>query len=220
MKVRSTDELSYAVQDDLAWRRKELIALRGLVRRAKGLDQQTAIRAGIAVLYAHWEGFVKHAADAYLEFVVSQARRQRLTWDELDRCFLALGLRAHAPQLGEAHSAGVYRGAVDFVLDRGPGRANVPTRGVVRTRANLKYGVLREILDGLGLDTAAYELKEKLIDYRLVDARNNVAHGHYLAVDADDFQDLRSQVDELIDTFGKQVVDAARDQAYLAAPTP
>ena len=69
MKIRSTEELINYLDDDLAWRRKEIIELRAVARSAKEKKADVHVRAGIAMLYAHWEGFVKNASNAYVIFV-------------------------------------------------------------------------------------------------------------------------------------------------------
>ncbi len=71
MNIRTVDQLNEFLSGEIIWRKKELTALRSLVESAKSsTDKQNAlIRSGMTVLYAHWEGFVKAAASAYLEFV-------------------------------------------------------------------------------------------------------------------------------------------------------
>lgn len=63
MSIRTTDEFLAKVDAQLIWRRKELTDLRVLVQGSSGnaIPQSMLIRAGIALLYAHWEGFVKTA---------------------------------------------------------------------------------------------------------------------------------------------------------------
>ena len=41
-------------------------------------------RAGVALLYAHWEGFTKEACQAYLEFVV----KRKLKYGEMSDAFI------------------------------------------------------------------------------------------------------------------------------------
>ena len=62
MKLRSADQLLTLLDNEMAWRLKEMHELRSAVKAAKGTNIDTHIRAGVAMLYAHWEGFVKAAA--------------------------------------------------------------------------------------------------------------------------------------------------------------
>ena len=71
---------------DLVWRTKELSIFRKTIPTQEGAKQTVLIRAGIPLLYAHWEGFIKYAAECYLQFVALQ----KLKHNELDYCFIAL----------------------------------------------------------------------------------------------------------------------------------
>ena len=64
MKVRTTDELINALDNNLSWRKKEIIDYKFLIEKNKNsLLSYPLIRGGIAIIYAHWEGFIKEASD-------------------------------------------------------------------------------------------------------------------------------------------------------------
>ncbi|MGB3758923.1 MAG: MAE_28990/MAE_18760 family HEPN-like nuclease [Rivularia sp. (in: cyanobacteria)] len=86
MKLRTAEQLSDKLSDELAWRKKELSEVKSLVETKFSLSKHDAlIRSGICLLYAHWEGFVKLAANSYLEYV----RMQKLCYKDLSSNFLA-----------------------------------------------------------------------------------------------------------------------------------
>ena len=70
-KIRTLNDLNERLSEDLVWRKKELSVLKGLIETNSFTQNKTnaLIRSGIALLYAHWEGYIKCAASAYLEFV-------------------------------------------------------------------------------------------------------------------------------------------------------
>ncbi len=88
MKIRTVEELQERIDEDFAWRRKELTYLENNIKSSKPHNIKTDLRAGIVLLYAHWEGFIKSAAENYLTFVASK----KLNYDELSHCFVALAL--------------------------------------------------------------------------------------------------------------------------------
>ncbi|NLW74850.1 MAG: hypothetical protein GXY18_00240, partial [Methanomicrobiales archaeon] len=91
MNIHTVNDLCDFIDKDLAWRKKELSILKGCVESQvpNNLDQIVLIRCGIALLYAHWEGFIKKASSSYLEFI----KMQRLRNDQLKPNFLTLSMR-------------------------------------------------------------------------------------------------------------------------------
>lgn len=61
MKIRTIDELQDYVDKEMSWRRKELSAIKSNIFVAKEFAKNTALRSGIAILYAHWEGMIKNS---------------------------------------------------------------------------------------------------------------------------------------------------------------
>lgn len=74
--MRTKAELQQCIDDDLIWRRRELFNIRAAIEDAQGNapKQAALLRAGVALLYAHWEGFVKRCGTHYLEFVSNQGK--------------------------------------------------------------------------------------------------------------------------------------------------
>jgi len=212
---RTVEQLSDVLAEDLAWRKKELAALRSmLLGSGQPLERhQLLLRAGLTLLYAHWEGFIRFAGRTYLEFV----RFQRLTYAELAPNFLALAARSRVRAGAESRRIGPYIEVTRFYLAGLGERAMLPSQDIVATRANLSFDVFAEILQILGLDQALYLTKSHLIDSRLLHTRNTIAHGQYLILDGSGFEEVYREIIAMMDGFRNQVENAAASGAFRAA---
>jgi hypothetical protein len=94
-------------------------------------------------------------------------------------------------------------------------RCVFPYKNAVRTEANLSSAVLVEILRTLGFDVAQYEPKYHLIDHKLLERRNHIAHGVALDVSVDDYIELQEEVLSLMNTFRNQVENSALTGRHL-----
>lgn len=72
MKIKTIEKLQDLLDNDFAWRKKELIDFQMMIHATKN---GTVCRMGIALLCAHFEGFIKKAANYYVVFVSSQNLR-------------------------------------------------------------------------------------------------------------------------------------------------
>lgn len=215
MKIRTETQLCDAIDQDFIWRKKELTHLKFLLDSAKGRGDReaTVLRGGVTLLYAHWEGFVKFAALAYLEYVASQ----RLRFDELAPAFLALAAR---PILSAATGAKRIRAHLDVAKFFRAGlseKSTIPYKDGVTTKANLSSDVLAEITDTLGLDFTPFRTKANLIDETLLRTRNTVAHGEYLLLTIERYEQLAQEVLAMMENFRTQVQNAAALRQFKAA---
>ena len=210
MKIHTLAELNEFLDGEFAWRRKELTGVLSDIRQADASTKPARLRGGIALLYAHWEGFVKQAGEAYLVFVATK----RLRLDELNPSFLALALRAKLGEFSQSSQATKHTTFVNYFRSSLSDRARIPTKGIVATKANLNSKVLQEIIISLGLDYSAFELKEKLLDGELLYLRNNIAHGKGLFPSEKEFEDMYSEITGLIRELKTQIENAASRGSY------
>jgi hypothetical protein len=196
------------------------------------------LRSGTAILYAHWEGFVKNAATSYVEFVA----RQNLKYSELAPNFLALAVKKQLNEAQGSHRAVIFTKVVDFLITgleskclnqryepTGQAPAGISPQGAgnepkeiqwddaIKTQSNLSSEVLKDIICILGLDYSLYETKEKIIDETLLRSRNEIAHGQYLLIGFDQYMELHHEIISLMDLFRDQIENAAISKYYLCA---
>ena len=84
----------------------------------------------------------------------------------------------------------------------------------IDTRANLNSDAFREILVSIGLEEARYSTKGALIDQRLLRNRNVISHGGYLSIQLEDYNELHTEVVQMVEWFRNDVENAAVTAAY------
>jgi len=195
------------LDEDLAWRRAEMHTILVQIRNSSGPARGAFTRAGLALLYAHWEGYTKGALTAYLKYV----SRLKLRMRELQPGFVAMALAAEARS---SQSPVVQRNAMIRRLVEAPeDRLRIPNKEV-NTKSNLNSNVCSELFDSLGLDYAPFSTKAAMIDYKLLKARNEIAHGRWVSVEVVDYEELHREVLTLLSTMRNLVVTAVDDRSY------
>jgi hypothetical protein len=169
-------------------------------------------RAGIALLYAHWEGYAKYCLSQYLAFVA----RRRLKHSELRPGFVGLSVEARLDsEQGMSQLRRVTR-RVEVLVNQSSERATIPWRKGIETKSNLSSDRCFDLFDLLGLDDGPLRLKAQLIDYDLLRPRNEVAHGQYLSVDRNAYSELHHEVLFILDSIRNTVMAAAENGWYRA----
>ena len=102
-----------ALNKALSSRKHEISHLHILIASARlDFERETLRRCAIPILYAHWEGFVKFAADCYLDFVWYQS----LPYDKLKSNFLALACRRQLREGDQSDRIATHLGVVEFLV--------------------------------------------------------------------------------------------------------
>jgi len=196
------------------WRIREISTFR-LASKRESADQQALIRAGVAITYAHWEGFIKAASENYLNFVNNQGHRYR----ELKICFVVFGMKGRLTVLGDSRKSKSSIEALEFVFSEMDKPAKMVLGSAIDTESNLTSTVFSNIAQSIDIAVDQYETKFKLIDESLVNRRNSIAHGEYLDLNPAQFIGLVEEVLMLMRWYKTDLENAASQESYKRPPT-
>lgn len=212
MSIRTIDELSDRLANELAWRKKELSDIKYyLDLSSSDIGRRRVLsRSGVTMLYAHWEGFIKLAGRYFLEYVTMQ----RITNKELHPNLLTVSMRNNVSFSSNTRKTSEYGKLSQFYLTKMSDKASIPYKTAIDTESNLSSTVLREIVWCLGIDYSVYEMKEKFIDSQLLARRNNIAHGEAIDVNPAEYDKMRSIVVEMMTQFKTQLENSAVMKQY------
>lgn len=211
--IRTKEELIDKIGKDYVWRLREISEMKSLIQEPSisEIRKRVLCRSGTALLYAHWEGFVKKTGTYFLEYVAAQ----RHNISELKSNFITLLVRGKIDKASESNKYSAFDEVTRYIIDNQTTRARIPTKNVIQTQSNLSTKALKEIMWCLGLDYDLYESKEKLIDSMLVGRRNHVAHGEAIEVGSDDFIDMANEVLGLMNTFKNLLENSCISESYI-----
>lgn len=206
MRIKSPEELSYRLAEQLAWRKKELSEVRLQLESPNGGRWQ--LRAALTLLYAHWEGFIKDASELYLDHI---GYREHVV-KKLPNNLKAIALRNELDQLRTSKKINVWSQIFEMLL---PAAAfqnelrRINFSNAISTRGNLDAEVFKEIIQTLGIDYTHYASKEKAVIDRLVNLRHKIAHGRGVPVDLNSYIFLHENIIDFIDKFRDQIEETA-----------
>lgn len=218
MKIKDLNKLEEKINEELAWRKKELTSIKMDVsssEESEKSEQSKAIRVGIIMLYAHWEGAIKSIAEFYLKYVSGL----RLRYCELKYNFLAITMKNDINKFRETKKATIHNRVIEDIYLKKGEESRIPCNNIIKTDSNLKMEVFTEIAATLGIDDTPYTLKKMIIDHRLLGNRNKIAHGEkFETLDGistiSDYLELHEFVLGLIDKFANNIKDAAKNEDY------
>jgi hypothetical protein len=146
--------------EELAWRRKEILGVRLLLRSTPNEAERGMLRRfAVPMLYGHWEGFVKEAATRYVVFV----QQQRLPALVLRTNFLLLSVHSQLKEAAQSARASSLSGVLQAIASPSGSALKFPYRGVINTESNLSSDVLRNILFCCGIEFGDYWVSKALL---------------------------------------------------------
>lgn len=213
MKIRTVDQLFDRIAEDQSWRKKEVSIFAAQAAGSRGAVQAALLRPMVAILYAHWEGFIKNSVHYYMLYLSSLNRPLNELRHEIAAVCMRNRIRAASP----AQKIGPHIEVIRFLRDKGSEPANIPIRkDEIDTESNLSSSVLKDLLTSIGCSYSAYERYGDLIDDQLVSSRNKIAHGENYYIEMAEWEDLRQAIFSIMDDIAFQIVEAAEKKSYLA----
>ena len=213
MKIRSLYELEEALDNDLAWRKREFSLITGMVEKANGPKKDTLLRAAITLMYSHWEGHIKKSAEIYITYLNCLGHK----YLDMKDNFGHLSLSDKFEQGFSIKRYTSQKEVFDYIQSGLNCSFKVNCEKIIDTESNLKSHVILNLLSQLGLDTHTFELKKNFIDKKLLKNRNSIAHGD--RVDKNDLLEAYSEIERdllhMIETLHTYIRNAASNKEYL-----
>jgi len=208
-KSYSEDDFSMVINDDFLWRIREISNFRLAVRECAEVNRVTLLRAGVPLLYAHWEGHVRFCASKYLEHISFRRRPYRLLKESL-YCIATRSLFEAA-----ASSALSFGRRLEIVeaLERRRDETFDTFRSEDMQTSNLHSAALTQICLMTQVRSSEFEEQFDFIDRILVGRRNTIAHGEEIYVSETEFREIS---DRTIDIM-RQYRDSVENNVILRA---
>jgi hypothetical protein len=227
MSKFTEEDLLKKLDRDLSWRKKELSLLKSNINQAVGSLLETNIRTGIALLYAHWEGFIKIASRNYLKYL----NHLQLNCGCLKNNFKILALKTTIFDTSKATNFESHSRIVNEILyniDNRIFKVNIKDQLIIDTKSNLSFDVFKELLMSLGIGVNDFELKKPFIEDRLVKVRHRIVHGEYVSFVSgtsvsdkviqdikDEFNEVYFEILSLMNNYKEKILDSVMNKSYL-----
>lgn len=164
-------------------------------------------RGGIALGYAHWEGFVKSASTLFINYI----SLRKVPLKELKNNFVALAFQR---QLNKGKTVQECVTLIEEILFERDKPGKFFEKDIIDTRSNLRFWVLSDILLSLGLDKTFFATKENFLDKKLVEPRNDIAHGTYRDISYEDYSIVHENVIPLMEHYKTLIENSAALGSY------
>lgn len=211
-KFVTVEQCLALIQEDSAWRKKEITTIRNRIEIADGEGSAILMRAGILMLYAHWEGFVKYAASAYIMHINERILRFNA---QLVPHYLDLIMWRSLQRRGEYPYSKTPLGFLDALQFWKTEPETRLSEDMIDAESNLNSKVLAKILRIIDISAADFESKKNLIDEKLLGRRNPIAHGERRTVTKLEYAETDKEVRALLDTFQRKIEDCVQHSYFL-----
>jgi hypothetical protein len=214
-KPYTEGDLSFQLDSELNWRRRELSDLKSAIHRADVIARTVFLRSLVTMAYAHWEGYVRITATKYFTHIALKKKPFR----ELDRQFYTNSFIARIHAFYRSRSS--TKEACSFItdiLDSQDLRFAFINPQLIDTKSNLNTDVINELCLICGFDSTFFETNRFFIDVTLLKKRNAIAHGQDEGLDVRDVNDFVGTTLALMDHFRTLIENRIYTKNYLISP--
>lgn len=210
-------QLEREIEDDLRWREAELGSLKLLAASSvAGSDRYRALlRACVAMVYAHYEGFCKFCWDMTLEAIQARGLKRK----ELSELTAQLSMKPVMKALrANVSDESLWQFATTGFDRHLEEQASFPQK--LETRSNLWPDLAKRNNEAIGLSCTAFTSERALLG-QLVGKRNDIAHGKKLEIQTLlQVQELEGAAVVAMHELGLAVIDFLDNQKYAATIPP
>lgn len=212
--IRTETQLHKHLDEQFGWRRQEMTEFRKAVSRSTGVQRTALLRAGVPLLYAHWEGFIKTVAVAYGSYLTGRGLR----YEEVLECFQGIEAIATVRTIGDLRKRLFASSTLLKDLHGIPAkRVRIPIGDYIGNVGNLNHDLFVDIASFIGVNPEPFETKKALIDVKLLKNRNEIAHGEHIMIEDDELESLTNEMFEVMEAFKTEVQNAVAIRGYLRA---
>ena len=209
MKIKTIENLEDALDKHLAWRVKEMLNLKVLIDKGDNACI-TLTRAGIALLCAHFEGFIKDASYDYLSFVASQ----NVCYKDLQEVFSVMKIHSRIEECAKSSKHSVQAKILKEYDGLSTEIFHIKDKSIIDTHSNPSSDILKELLLSLGLETDIFKTKANYIDRSLLANRHRIVHGERITLEYKDFFSTFNVIMKILNEYRDFLIDAAAEGLY------
>ena len=206
-------ELSFQLDSELTWRRRELSDLKSAIRAADPAGRNVLRRSLVTMCYAHWEGYVRASATKYFSHIT--LRRKKFA--ELETQFYKNSFLVRLDALFRSKQ-GVRMNCdlINSIITSQSSRFSYINPQLIDTKSNLNTDVIKDLCVVCGFDGLFFESNRSFLDVILLKKRNAIAHGQDEAVGDSDIDELVDKTISLMEHFRTLVENKIYSKGYLA----
>jgi len=211
-KPFSTADLSDQMDRDMTWRLREFSDMKAAIRGADMIARPTLLRAFIAIMYAHWEGHVRHCATKYFQYIALRKR----PYTQLQTQFYLNSFIVRLDAFFRSR-AGVEEKCrfMEDVLSSKDKRFAWINPDLIDTKSNLNTDVLRDLCRICGIPFAEFQKEERFINELLLGRRNKIAHGEEIYPGESEIDSLVDRLVNIMRLFRNLLENKVYDLSYL-----